>query len=225
MNPKSPKPTKLAKSPYRKIADFAMIGGVSALVVATLAGCDTDSGPSQSATSAQTGSAIKQGAFVILEEQPNGKYKVLEEYPSATTRVVVRDLQGQERILSDDEVQQIIKQEEMRIDNGTSELTAAGGGSESGGLGLGGAILASAAGALLGSYIGNKLFNNPNYQQNKQRTYKSPQAYERSANSFKQGAQSPRAGAGAGATPSNAKGGFYGNSAAKSPQTSGGYGS
>lgn len=215
-----------SKSPYRKIADFAMIGGLSALVVASLAGCDTDSPSSQNPQAPQNTQAIKQGAFVILEEQPNGKYKVLEEYQSSTTRVVVRDLQGQERILSDEEIENLLKQEEMRIDNGTSELTAQGNNAssgESGGLGLGGAILASAAGALLGSYIGNKLFNNPNYQQNKQRTYKSPQAYERSANSFKQGAQSPRAGTSA--TPSNAKGGFYGNSAAKSPQSSGGYGS
>ena len=210
------------KSPHRKIADFAMVGSSSALVLVALLGCDNpreqDFVSSNQTSNSQTPSqAIKQGAFVIVEEQLDGSYKVLEEYPSATTRVVVRDKSGAERILSDDEVDELIKKEAARVENGTSELLApaAGGAGEqsgSGGLGLGGAILASAAGALLGSYIGNKLFNNPNYQQNKQRNYKSPQAYERSANNFKQGAtNSPRAGA----TPSNAKGGFYQNNAAQ----------
>ncbi|ETD26568.1 hypothetical protein HMPREF2087_00950 [Helicobacter canis NCTC 12740] len=220
-------------SPYRKIADFAMVGSSSALVLVALLGCDNPqdgfvNSPSTQGSQAPS-QAIKQGAFVIVEEQLDGSYKVLEEYPSATTRVVVRDKNGVERILSDEEVDAIIQKEAARVENGTSELLAPAanaGGESGGGLGLGGAILASAAGALLGSYIGNKLFNNPNYQQNKQRTYKSPQAYERSANNFKQGsANSPRAGG----TPSNAKGGFYQNNAAKgAPSTrpaQGGFGS
>ncbi|KAA8709683.1 hypothetical protein F4V45_04865 [Helicobacter canis] len=221
-------------SPYRKIADFAMVGSSSALVLVALLGCDNPqdgfaNSPSTQGSQAPS-QAIKQGAFVIVEEQLDGSYKVLEEYPSATTRVVVRDKNGVERILSDEEVDEIIQKEAARVENGTSELLApaagGGGGESGGGLGLGGAILASAAGALLGSYIGNKLFNNPNYQQNKQRNYKSPQAYERSANNFKQGsANSPRAGG----TPSNAKGGFYQNNAAKgAPSTrpaQGGFGS
>lgn len=222
-------------SPYRKIADFAMVGSSSALVLVALLGCDNPreqdgfvNSPSTQGSQAPS-QAIKQGAFVIVEEQLDGSYKVLEEYPSATTRVVVRDKNGVERILSDEEVDAIIQKEAARVENGTSELlapAASAGGESGGGLGLGGAILASAAGALLGSYIGNKLFNNPNYQQNKQRTYKSPQAYERSANNFKQGsASSPRAGG----TPSNAKGGFYQNNAAKgTPSTrpaQGGFGS
>lgn len=225
-------------SPYRKIADFAMVGSSSALVLVALLGCDNpreqDSFVNSPSTqgSQESSQAIKQGAFVIVEEQLDGSYKVLEEYPSATTRVVVRDKNGVERILSDEEVDAIIQKEAARVENGTSELlapAASAGGESGGGLGLGGAILASAAGALLGSYIGNKLFNNPNYQQNKQRTYKSPQAYERSANNFKQGsASSPRAGG----TPSNAKSGFYQNNAAQntskggvSPRTQSGFGS
>lgn len=223
-------------SPYRKIADFAMVGSSSALVLVALLGCDNpqDSFVNSPSTqgSQESSQAIKQGGFVIVEEQLDGSYKVLEEYPSATTRVVVRDKNGVERILSDEEVDAIIQKEAARVENGTSELlapAASAGGESGGGLGLGGAILASAAGALLGSYIGNKLFNNPNYQQNKQRTYKSPQAYERSANNFKQGsANSPRAGA----TPSNAKSGFYQNNAAQNtskggvfPRTQSGFGS
>lgn len=198
---------------FRKISDFAMIGGLSALVVGVITGCDTNSSSQEAVQT--TRQAVKNGAFVVLEEQENGSYKVLEEYPSATTRIIVHDRNGNERVLSDDEVAALIKQEEVKIDNGTSELVnAPSGGGEGSGMSLGSAILASAAGALLGSYIGNKLFNNPNYQQNKQRGYKSPQAYERSANSFNkaQNATSSRSGN----TPSNAKSGFFGNNAQKS---------
>lgn len=194
------------KKYLRKVSDFAMIGGVSALVVGVFAGCDINNPNEQNPQASQ---AIKQGAFVLLEQQSDGSYKVLEEYPSGKTHIVVRDTSGNERVLSDEEIQKLLKEEEQKIDNGTSALTANPSGGESGGLGLGGAILASAAGAMLGSYIGNKLFNNPNYQQNKQRTYKSPQAYERSANSF---GKSNSASGARGGTPSNAKGGFFGGS-------------
>ncbi|MCQ2881594.1 hypothetical protein JT238_00505, partial [Helicobacter pylori] len=63
-------------------------------------------------------------------------------------------------------------------------------------------------GAILGSYIGNKLFNNPNYQQNAQRTYKSPQAYQRSQNSFSKSAPSASSMGGA----SKGQSGFFGSS-------------
>ncbi len=207
------------KKYIRKISDFAMIGGISALVIGVITGCDNTNNTTSSNQADQTSQAIKQGAFVILEEQADGSYKVLEEYPSAKTHVVVRNQNGEERVLSDEEIQQLLKEEEQRIDNGTSTLTAQNPQSleNGGGLSLGGAILASAAGALIGSYIGNKLFNNPNYQQNRQRTYKSPQAYERSANSFNK----TQSNATRSATPNNAKSGFFGGNTNNSKTTSG----
>jgi hypothetical protein len=54
---------------------------------------------------------------------------------------------------------------------------------------MGEALLASAAGAILGSWIGSKLFNNPNYQNTRKAGYKTPSAYNRSVNSFKKGAR------------------------------------
>ncbi len=179
------------RTPFRKISDYAIVGGLSAVVVVALAGCKNDSQntpqstPEKPKESSNQTQQIKKGALVILQEQPDKSYKVAEEYPSDKTRVVVRDMQGKERMLSDEEVQKLIKEEEVKIDNGTSQLTkppSEGGGS---GLGIGGAILGSAAGAILGAYIGNKLFNNPNYTQNAQRNYTSPQAYQRSQNNFR----------------------------------------
>lgn len=185
----------------KKISNYAMIGGLSALAIIALSGCDNSKNQNEVSQTLQD--SKKKGAFVILEEQKDGSYKVLEEYPSEQTRVIVKDKNGQERILSQAEVDQLIKEEEVKINNGTSELTNP----NSGGLGLGGALLASAAGAILGSYIGNKLFNNPTYQQNQMRNYKSPQAYERSKNSFSSPQKSITS------SPSNTgKSGFFGNS-------------
>lgn len=183
-----------------KIKNYAMVGGLGVMAVFALSGCeDSRQNNDLNATLQNT---QKQGAFVIIEEQSDGSYKVLEEYPSEKTHVMLKDKNGQERLLTQEEIDNLIKQEEAKINNGTSELTSA----NSGGLGLGGAILASAAGAILGSYIGNKLFNNPNYQANSQRNYKSPQAYERSKNSFnnKTSTSSTRSSAG--------KSGFFGGS-------------
>ena len=162
----------------RIIKDYAMLGGLSVMAIFALNACDNNTQDNELNSTLQN--SQKNGAFVIIEEQNDGSYKVLEEYPSEQTRIMLKDKNGQERMLSQSEIDELIKQEEVKIDQGTSELTNP----HSGGLGLGGAILASAAGAILGSYIGNKLFNNPNYQANSQRNYKSPQAYERSKNSF-----------------------------------------
>lgn len=173
---------------FKKISDFAMIGGLSAVALIALNGCNNfTSSDKRSQDTLQSLQASKKGAFVILEEEFNGRYKVVEEYPSDQIRVIVRDKEGKERILTQEEINALIKEEELRINEGTSELTNAGGG----GLGLGGALLASAAGAILGSYIGNKLFNNPNFKQNQMRNYKSPQAYERSKNSFNTAKSAP----------------------------------
>lgn len=187
----------------KKISNHAMIGGFSALALVALSGCDTQKPSSQDNVSQTLQDSKKKGAFVILEEQSDGSYKVLEEYPSEQTHVIVRNKNGNERILTQEEIDKLIKEEEKKINNGTSELTSTTGG----GLGLGGALLASAAGAILGSYIGNKLFNNPTYQQNQMRNYKSPQAYERSKNSFSKPTSSLSR------TPSSSgKSGFFGSS-------------
>lgn len=192
------------------IKNYAMVGGLGVMAVFALNACDN--GNTNDVSNALQNSQ-KNGAFVVIEEQPDGTYKVLEEYPSEQTRVMLKDVNGQERMLSQAEIDELIKQEEVAIDAGQSQLTNPDGG----GLGLGGAILASAAGAILGSYIGNKLFNNPNYQANAQRNYKSPQAYERSKNSF----NNARAGtAGSASKASSGKSGFFGgNNSSQSTST------
>ena len=159
----------------KKISEFGLMGGLGIVVILALNGCNR----AQETQEAQN-VAVKNGAFVIIEEQEDGSYKILEEYPSETTRVLLKAKDGTERMLSQDEIDTLLKAENSAIDAGTSELTNPSGT----GLSLGGAILASAAGAIIGSWIGNKLFGNQNYQAQQRTSYKSPQAYERSKNSF-----------------------------------------
>lgn len=187
----------------KKIGEISIAGSIGLAVILALSGCEKK----QENTNLQS---VKNGAFVVIEEQPDGSYKILEEYPSEVTRVLLKTKDGSERMLSESEINDLIKQEEQKINNNTSELTNPSGA----GLGLGGAILASAAGAIIGSYIGNKLFNNQNYQAQQRTTYKSPQAYERSKNSF--------ANASSAARTSTGKSGFFGGGSGDKQRAIGG---
>ncbi|MDR0467372.1 MAG: UPF0323 family lipoprotein [Campylobacteraceae bacterium] len=159
----------------RKISDYAIAGGIGAIAIFGLVGCEDKNRQSSELTQ-------KQAAFVIIEEVAQGEYKILEEYPSDITRVVLRDMYGNERILSQAEIDELLREEEQKINNGTSPLTNP---QMSNGMpSLGQVILGSAAGAILGAWIGSKLFNNQNYQNQRQANYKSPQTYSKSVDSF-----------------------------------------
>ncbi|MBF0984634.1 MAG: hypothetical protein HXK63_05835, partial [Campylobacter sp.] len=124
-------------------------------------------------------------------------------------------LDGTERILSDEETKALLAEENAKIDAGTSNLTNQNAQLSSGGMSLGEAILASAAGAIIGSWIGGKLFNNPAYQSQRQTAYKSPSAYSRSVDSFNQAKQQN-------AKARSGKSGFFGGS--KSGKSGGSFG-
>ena len=196
----------------KKVASYAAVGGFGAVVIAGLAGCGSDNGGANNNDgSALNEAAQKTGAFVIIEETAPGKYKVLEEYPSSETRVVLKDINGTERVLSKEEMDKLIAEENAKIDAGTSNLTNQNAQLSSGGMSMGEALLASAAGAIIGSWIGNKLFNNPGYQSQRQSAYKNPSAYSRSVDSFNKAKATSSAGKSSGG-----KSGFFGGSSSKS---------
>ncbi len=171
----------------KKIADYSIIGGMGAVVMGAITGCgDSAISPQQPVQeNSFQQAAQKQGAFVVIQEIAPKEYKIVDEYPSSETRVILKSLDGKEKILSQQELDAMIKEEAKKIEEGTSRLTSNEQVSNPmGGMGLGETILASAAGAILGSWIGSKLFNNQNYQQKRQASYKSPQTYNRSKNSF-----------------------------------------
>ena len=176
--------------------------GLGAVLVTGVTGC----------TQQTQEQAQAKGAFVIIEETAAGKYQIKDEFPADETRIVLKQLDGTERVMTQEEMNVLMKEEEAKIDNGTSNLTSQNAqASQQGGMGLGEVLLSSIAGAMIGSWIGSKLFGNQNYQNNRKAGYKSPSTYSKSQKSFSQAKKSS----------SSKKSGFFGNK--KSSSKSGGF--
>lgn len=186
----------------KKLSTLATATGLGALLLTGVTGC---TGNTQQQEQAQA-----KGAFVIIEETAPGKYKIKDEFPADETRIVLKKLDGTEQILTKAQLDALIKEEAAKIDEGTSNLTKENP-QASQGMGLGETIMASMAGAMLGAWIGNKLFGNQNYQNNRKAGYKSPSTYSKSKNSFNKPRKST----------SSKKSGFFGNK--KSSSRSGGF--
>ena len=187
----------------KKFKELASKGALAAIMATGLAGCN--SGGGEQANTA----VVKQNATVFIEKTDQG-YKIADEFPSNETRVFLRekDAEGRmnERLLSQAEIDKLLKEENAKIDAGTSNLTNGNAQMSSGGMSLGEAILASAAGAIIGSWIGSKLFGSPGFNAARQGAYSNPSAYSRSQSSF--------GGAKTGAASSGAKSGFFGGNKA-----------
>jgi len=204
----------------KKVSNYAMVGGVGAMVIATMNGCgdsgDMNHQQSYTPTQTQQQSVVKEGATVTIEKQPDGSYKILDEVPSVKTRIIVVE-DGKERILSQEEIDKLVKEEEARVEAGTSKLTQNPEEvRESGGMGLAGTLMASMAAGMVGSYLMNKLMNNQNYQQNRRTSYKSPQTYSRSQSSFNKARAANKAAKSS--TPK--KSGFFSNKKSSSARSS-----
>jgi len=170
----------------RKISNYAIVGGVGALLMVNLVGCGDKKENNNENVFKEANQ--KKGAFVVIQEIAPHQYKIIDEYPSTETRVILKSLDGTEKILSKEELDKLIKEADKKIEENKSPLTNPE--MSSVGMSLGETILASAAGAILGSWIGNKLFNNPTYQKQRTAGYKSPSVYQRSKDSFRQKSKS-----------------------------------
>jgi len=197
-----------------KISNYAMVGGLSAVAVVGFAGCG-DAGGEMNSPQQQEQSIEKKGASVTIEKQADGSYKIIDEFPSASTRVILKE-DGAERILSQAEIDKLVKEEGAKVDAGTSNLTKSPEEvRESGGMGLAGTLMASMAAGMVGSFLMNKLMNNQNYQQNRRTSYKSPSTYSRSQSSFKKARAASKSRAS-----STKKSGFFGNNKKASSRSS-----
>ena len=165
----------------RKISNYAIVGGLGALLMVNLVGCGDKKDNNDENVFKEANQ--KQGAFVVIQETAPKQYKIVDEYPASETRVILKSLDGQEKILSKEELDKLIKEADQKIEANQSPLTNPE--MSGGGMSLGETILASAAGAILGSWIGSKLFNNQNYQNQRARSYKSPSVMQRSKDSFR----------------------------------------
>ena len=214
------------KNHIKKISDYAIVGGLGSLLVVGLIGCGDSSNnnqeqQNQGQSDAFSNASQKQNAFVVIKESADGKYAIIDEFPASKTTVVLRKPDGTERILTQEEIDKLVKEEEKKIDAGTSPLTNPNAEVSSGGMGLGGVLLSSIAGAMIGSWLGNKLFNNQNFQNQRQTQYKSPQTYSKSQSSFN---KTP-ATTGSNSSSSKKSGFFGGNSNSNSKSSSSSFGS
>ena len=186
----------------KKFSTIATATGLGALLATGVTGCGENNQQQQQQPQAK-------GAFVIIEETAPGKYKIKDEFPAEETRIVLKQLDGVERVLTKGEMDQLVKEESAKIDNGTSTLTQQNP-QVSEGMGLGSILLSSIAGAMIGSYIGNKLFGNQNYQNNRKAGYKSPSTYSKSQKSFSKSKKST----------SSKRSGFFGGKKSSSRRSS-----
>ena len=164
------------------IGSAALLGSMGIIVMSTITGCSQQEEQEQ-----------QQNRFLVIEQQPNGKYLVVEEMPTeGPSRAIIRehDENGRvvERFMNEDEMRKLAQQEYDKMENGQSELNQEP--SASPGMGLAGTILAVAAGSLLGNMIGNALMGNKNFQRNSNSVNKS--AYHKSAASKSSGSKSKK---------------------------------
>ncbi|MGZ5208524.1 MAG: hypothetical protein ACXWB0_05840 [Sulfuricurvum sp.] len=182
-----------------------MMGATGLAVLSALSGC-------QNTQKEQRGEE-GQNKFIVVEQQPSGKYVVIEESPiTGPSHAIIRstDANGtvSERVMSEAEMKALADQEYKKMQEGKSELNEE---PKSEGMGLAGTILAAAGGALLGNMIGNALMNNSNFRKNQDASNRS--AYHKSA------------GAGGGSSTANSgKKSFFGNSASRSTGSSSSFG-
>ena len=192
----------------KTLKELAKKGGLATFLILGLNACNDNSNQNNQGSGTFTNASQQEGAFVVVEKASDGSYKIADEFPAAKTTIVLRNPDGTERILSQEEIDKLVKEEEKKIDAGTSALTNPE--MSSGGMGLGGVLLSSIAGAMIGSWLGNKLFNNQNFQNQKAAQYKSPQTYSKSQSSFNK--PSSRSGAGK-------QSGFFGGNNQNSSQS------
>ena len=162
--------------PYIKsIVSYSMVGSLGFTILASLQGCggDQPSTPPAQKPNTSVSDAVnnnkQQGLFMVIQQTGKNPdtYEVKEQYPSAEgTRAILKDMDGKERILSEAELKQIAEAEAKKVEDGTSKLAQPV--AENQGLSLGETLLASAAGALVGGMIANKLMGNSNFQRNQQ---------------------------------------------------------
>mgnify|MGYP002776386696 CR=1 FL=1 len=187
------------------IASGVALGSAGIVMMSVLGGCESSQQQQHQQEQKQ-----QQNKFLVIEQQADGKYTVVEEMPTeGPSRAIIREIDANgnktERIMSEAEMKALAEQEYKKVQDGTSETLSSSEGSA--GMGLAGTILAVAAGSLLGNMIGNALMNNKNFSQRASTVNQS--AYNR-----------PASGASSAAASSTKKSYFGGSTPASTPSSS-----
>jgi hypothetical protein len=152
----------------KKVLSYSIAGALGLTVVASLHGCGD-----QSPQSLGPGAGTEQGqnAFIVVEQTGTNPdtYKLVEKHPTdGPNRAILRDLDGNERFLSEEELQRIAQEEAAKVEDGSSRLLQDPAAMD-GGMSFGETLMAAAAGSLIGGMIANKLAGNSNYQRTQQK--------------------------------------------------------
>jgi len=156
----------------KKALNYSIAGTLGLSIVALLKGCSDSGLPPQGMGGSTDLQGVEQGQnlFIVIEQTGTAPdtYKVVEKHPTTgQTRAILRDMNGNERFLSEEELKQMAEEEAARVEAGTSRLTQDPS-MHSGGLSLGETILAAAAGSLIGGMLANQLMGNRNFQRSQQ---------------------------------------------------------
>ena len=156
----------------KKAMSYSVAGSIGLTVISSLSGCGDQGLPPQdgSGFGSQQELPIDQSYFLVIEQTgaaPDA-YRIAEKHPTTgPSRAILRDLSGNERFMSEDELKQLAEQEAAKVEEGTSRLTQDPG-MHSGGMSLGETLLAAAAGSLIGSMLANRWMGNRNFQRTQQ---------------------------------------------------------
>ncbi len=152
----------------KRILSYSIAGSLGLNIVASLQGCSPQS-PEQGVRDG--GYSQNQHFFLVIEQTGANPdtYRVVEKHPTdGPTRAILREMDGTERFLSEEELRRIAEQEAQKVESGQSRLTQDPA-TMSGGMSLGETIMAAAVGSLIGGMIANRLMSNRNFQRNSQR--------------------------------------------------------
>ena len=121
-----------------------------------------------------------QNKILTIVEKAEGQYIITDEAPTTgPNKAIITDINGTTQVLNEAEMKTFAEAEMKNVENNTSNLTSANP-PASEGLSMGEVLLAGAAGALLGSMVGNMLSSNNNYQNNQQQYNRSSSYQSRS---------------------------------------------
>jgi hypothetical protein len=152
----------------KKALSYSIAGSLGLTVVASLSGCEQPQPPQFNGDQQQR----NQNWFMVIEQTGDNPatYKVVEQHATeGPTRAILRDANGIERFLSEEELKTIAEEEARRVEAGTSRLSQDNAQMSPMGMSLGETLLAAAAGSLIGGMLANSLINNRNFQQNQAR--------------------------------------------------------
>ncbi len=157
----------------KRVIGSLTLGVATALLSGGCASSEDNSGQEQSVEN--------QNKILTIEEKAPGQYVIVDEAPtSGDNKAIITSLDGTTKVLNEAEMQKFAEEEMKKVENGTSNLTAENPPADEG-LSMGEVLLAGAAGALLGSVVGNMLSNNQNYQANQQQYNRSSSYQSRMA--------------------------------------------